>query len=43
MLTALHAVDQLEGIDRDVWEVNVDRSYHEEFETGKDQAQVAAQ
>lgn len=32
MLTALYAVDNLMGAHHDVWNVNLDRSYHEEFE-----------
>jgi protoporphyrinogen oxidase len=33
MLTALHAVDCIAGKSKDVWNVNVDRSYHEEMQT----------
>ena len=33
MLTALHAVDNIAGKKRDIWNVNVERSYHEEFQT----------
>jgi hypothetical protein len=30
MLTALRAVENLDGAGHDVWEVNTERSYHEE-------------
>lgn len=33
MLSAIYAARNILGSDYDVWEVNVDRSYHEEFET----------
>lgn len=32
MLTALYAVDNIDGIKRDIWDVNIERSYHEEFQ-----------
>lgn len=36
MLTALYAVDNIAGKHRDVWDVNLERSYHEEFQTQED-------
>ncbi|WP_425090223.1 NAD(P)/FAD-dependent oxidoreductase [Tropicimonas sp. S265A] len=33
MLTALYAVDTIAGTPRDIWNVNVERSYHEEMQT----------
>jgi protoporphyrinogen oxidase len=35
MLSAMYAARNLAGGTNDVWNVNVDRSYHEEFEVGK--------
>ena len=35
MLTAILAVRNLFGEDHDLWEVNVERSYHEDFQTGE--------
>ncbi len=35
MLTAMLAVDNILGGENNVWDVNVERSYHEEFSTGK--------
>jgi protoporphyrinogen oxidase len=35
MLSAIYAARNLAGGDHDVWHVNVERSYHEEFETSK--------
>lgn len=35
MLTALYAVDNIAGGNHDIWNVNVERSYHEEMETDK--------
>lgn len=43
MLTAIHAVDHLEGMERDVWDVNVERSHHEEFQTDQGQHRAAAE
>lgn len=37
MLSAMFAVRNILGEDNDVWNVNVERSYHEEFEVEKDQ------
>jgi protoporphyrinogen oxidase len=36
MLTAMLAARNVLGADHDVWSVNVERSYHEEFELSKD-------
>ncbi|MCA8882969.1 MAG: FAD-dependent oxidoreductase, partial [Rhodobacteraceae bacterium] len=36
MLSAMYAARNLVGGDYDLWEVNVERSYHEEFELKKD-------
>ncbi len=41
MLTAMLAVRRILGEEHDLWNVNVERSYHEEFETAK--PQVAAE
>jgi hypothetical protein len=43
MLTAMLAVDNIYGAENDLWSVNVERSYHEEFEVAadKDAGQVA--
>ncbi|MEM9755032.1 MAG: NAD(P)/FAD-dependent oxidoreductase [Pseudomonadota bacterium] len=41
MLTAMLAARNILGATNDVWSVNVERSYHEEFELPKDQAGVA--
>jgi protoporphyrinogen oxidase len=35
MLTAIYAVDNIAGVPRNVWDVNVERSYHEEFQTSE--------
>ena len=37
MLSAMYAARNILGEDKDVWNVNVERSYHEEFELGKDE------
>jgi protoporphyrinogen oxidase len=37
MLTAMLAARNVLGADHDVWSVNVERSYHEEFEISKDE------
>ena len=45
MLTAMLAVENIFGAKNDLWSVNVERSYHEEFEVAadiKDAIQVAA-
>jgi len=42
MLTAMLAVRNLAGENHDVWNVNVERSYHEEFETKAAAPRVAA-
>lgn len=42
MLTAMFAARNILGSDYDVWSVNVERSYHEEFERKPDGRQVAA-
>lgn len=36
MLSAMYAARNIAGSDYDLWEVNVERSYHEEFELKKD-------
>ncbi|MCQ8186318.1 glycosyltransferase [Parvularcula maris] len=36
MLTAMLAAENILGAEHDLWEVNVERSYHEEFVTKKD-------
>ena len=38
MLTAILAVENIQGADHDVWKVNVDSSYHEELSRGHDEA-----
>lgn len=45
MLTAMYAARNILGADYDVWSVNVDRSYHEEFERddSKRDAKIAAE
>ncbi len=43
MMTGIYAARNVLGSDYDVWSVNVDRSYHEEFEVEKDGTDVAAQ
>jgi hypothetical protein len=45
MLTAMLAVENIFGAKNDLWSVNVERSYHEEFEVASDSKeaiQVAA-
>ena len=42
MLTAMLAVRNIMGEDHDLWDVNVERSYHEEFQTRKPVEAVAA-
>lgn len=42
MLTAILAAQNLVGADHDVWNVNVERSYHEEFERKPEPARAAA-
>ncbi|MGB3807540.1 MAG: NAD(P)/FAD-dependent oxidoreductase [Erythrobacter sp.] len=37
MLSAMYAARNILGEDKDVWNVNVERSYHEEFELEKDE------
>ena len=37
MLSAMYAARNILGEDKDVWNVNVEHSYHEEFELGKDE------
>jgi protoporphyrinogen oxidase len=41
MLTAMLAVGNILGESHDVWTVNVERSYHEEFEIKKDRTKAA--
>ena len=43
MLTAMLAARNILGEDHDLWTVNVERSYHEEFEVGKDKQLAAAE
>lgn len=43
MLTAMLAVRNILGEDHDLWTVNVERSYHEEFEVDKDKQLAAAE
>lgn len=44
MLTAMLAVENIFGAKNDLWSVNVERSYHEEFQVASDKEaiQVAA-
>ena len=42
MLTAMLAVDNMLGADHNVWNVNVERSYHEEFTVAEKNRQDAA-
>lgn len=42
MLTAMLAARNLCGEAHDIWEVNVERSYHEEFERKREEAEAAA-
>ncbi|MDS9470060.1 NAD(P)/FAD-dependent oxidoreductase [Paracoccus sp. MBLB3053] len=35
MLSAMYAVENIRGANHDLWNVNVERSYHEEFEVAK--------
>ncbi len=37
MLSAMYAARNILGENHDVWDVNIERSYHEEFELGKEQ------
>jgi protoporphyrinogen oxidase len=37
MLTAIYAARNIMGAAHDIWNVNVDRAYHEDFETDKTQ------
>ena len=39
MLTAMLAVENIFGAKNDLWSVNVERSYHEEFEVASNKAQ----
>ena len=41
MLSAMYAARNILGEEHDVWDVNVERSYHEEFELKKDDANSA--
>jgi protoporphyrinogen oxidase len=41
MLSAMYAARNILGEDNDVWNVNVERSYHEEFELDKDRKAAA--
>ena len=43
MLTAMLAARNILGEDHDLWSVNVERSYHEEFEVDKEKTAVAAE
>jgi len=43
MLSAMYAARNIMGSDYDVWEVNTERSYHEDFEVAKEQPDMAAQ
>jgi protoporphyrinogen oxidase len=38
MLSAMYAVQNIFGAKHNLWEVNVERSYHEEFEVKRKQA-----
>lgn len=38
MLTAMLAVENIFGAKNDLWSVNVERSYHEEFEVASNKA-----
>jgi 2-hydroxychromene-2-carboxylate isomerase len=40
MLTAMLAVENLFGAKNDLWSVNVERSYHEEFEVAADKESI---
>jgi protoporphyrinogen oxidase len=42
MLTAMLSVQNIMGEQHDLWEVNVERSYHEEFTTDRDRTPSAA-
>ena len=42
MLTAFYAARNLYGANYDLWDVNVERSYHEEFQIPKDKSGVSA-
>ncbi len=42
MLSAMYAARNILGEDKDVWNVNVERSYHEEFELEKDETSSKA-
>ena len=41
MLSAMYAARNILGENNDVWNVNVERSYHEEFEVKKENATPA--
>ena len=41
MLSAMYAARNIMGAKHDVWDVNVERSYHEEFEVSKDDGENA--
>jgi hypothetical protein len=41
MLTAILAARNILGESHDVWTVNVERSYHEEFELKRDRTKAA--
>ncbi len=41
MLTAMLAVENIFGAKNDLWSVNVERSYHEEFEVASDSKKPA--
>ena len=43
MLTALLAAKNIMGESHDVWNVNVERSYHEEFQVSKNKSLIAAE
>ena len=41
MLTAMLAVENIFGAKNDLWSVNVERSYHEEFEVAADKKEAS--
>jgi hypothetical protein len=43
MLTAMLAVENIQGASHDIWEVNVDSSYHEELTRREEEARRAAE
>jgi hypothetical protein len=41
MLTAMLAAQNIVGADHDLWAVNVERSYHEEFQVPREPQETA--